>query len=186
MSNQLMQGGTALLNPVEILKSLNIKDSYIVADLGCGGNGHFVAPLATLVGKNGKVYALDIQKTVLDALQARLKLQNITNTQLVWSDLEQFGAAAIPEQSCDLVILINVLFQNKDHASILKESQRFLKKGGRLVIIDWKYSSSPFGPPIDLRIAPMEIKTLGNNLQLKLFHEFDAGQYHYALVFLND
>ncbi len=184
MEQKIHQGGSALLNPLDILKGLDIKESYCVADLGCGGNGHFVAPLASLVGKNGKIYALDIQKNVLDALKARLKLEGVENVELVWSDLEQVGAASIPEGSCDLVIIINVLFQNLKHEEILKEAQRFAKKGGRLVVIDWKYSASPFGPPIDIRVAPMSVKTLCSGLGLKLFHEFDAGQYHYALVFL--
>lgn len=183
---QDVRGGTILLNVLEIIKKLDIKESYVIADLGCGGAGHFVGPLARLTGKTGKVYALDVQKGVLEVVKGKMAQQNITNVEYVWSDLETYGAAAIPDGSCDLTFLVNVLFQNTDHAAILKESARFLRIGGRLVIIDWRHIASPFGPPQHIRVDPKKIKDLGFSLGLAWFDEFDAGPYHFGLVFRKD
>ncbi|MBI4250348.1 class I SAM-dependent methyltransferase [Candidatus Uhrbacteria bacterium] len=188
MKNQVtLKGGTALLDASKILKRLDMKDSYVVADLGCGGGGHFIAPSSRMVGEGGKVYAVDIQKRVLDALKPQLEIQNIKNVELVWSDLERYGAAKIPDGSCDIVIIINVLFQNTKIDIILKEAKRFLRPGGRLAVIDWKEGSQPFGPPGNLRIPPQKIRELAYEVgELLLIDDFDAGRYHYVLVFRRD
>ncbi len=183
----VLKGGTALLDANKILQRLDIKDSYVVADLGCGGGGHFIAPTASMVGANGKVYAVDIQKRVLSALKSRLELQKIKNVELVWSNLEQYGAAKIPESSCDVAIIINVLFQNTKHDIIIQEAKRFLRPGGRLAIIDWKEGAQPFGPPKELRIQKQKIREVAYEVGgLFLIDEFDAGRYHYALLFRKD
>lgn len=183
MEDRLLKGGTALIDVPELLKKIGVNTGQIVADLGCGGGGHFVAPTARMVGTAGFVYAVDIQKKVLGALEASLKLQNIGNVRLVWSDLERVGAADIPEESCDVVFLANVLFQNKNHSNIVVEAARFLKKGGKLVAVDWKPISSVFGPPQELRVSPDAIKTISLEHKLSFIDLFDVGQYHYAAVF---
>ncbi len=183
----VLKGGTALLDANEVLRRLDIKDSYVVADLGCGGGGHFVAPTAMMVGKNGKVYAVDIQKRVLQALKSQFELQKLTNIELVWSNLELYGAAKIPDASCDVAMIVNVLFQNTKHDIILQEAKRFLRSGGRLAILDWKEGSQPFGPPKELRIAKQKIREIAYEVGgLFLIDEFDAGRYHYVLVFRKD
>ncbi|MBI4239700.1 methyltransferase domain-containing protein [Candidatus Uhrbacteria bacterium] len=183
MDKVILQGGTALLDAFKILKRIEIKEAYVVADLGCGGGGHFVAPLAKMVGINGKVYALDVQKRVIEAVESKMKFQKILNVETVWSNLEVYGAAKIPNESCDVVVIVNVLFQNTQHSTIINEATRMLRPGGRLAVIDWMSLSSPFGPPLNLRISPERLKSIVFNSGLRLFDEFDAGSYHYVEVF---
>ncbi len=183
----VLKGGTALLDASQVLQRLDIKDGYTIADLGCGGGGHFIAPSAIMVGKNGKVYALDIQKRVLQSVKSQLEIQKIKNVEFVWSDLEKYGAAKIPDGSCDVVMIVNVLFQNKKHDAILKEAKRFLRPGGRLAVLDWKEGFQPFGPPRELRVPPQKIREIAYEIGgLFLIDQFDAGQYHYVLVFRKD
>lgn len=178
----ILKGGTSLIDVPDLLKRLGVSGGQVIADLGCGGGGHFVAPTASLVGTSGLVYALDIQRKVLNSLEATLKLQNLGNVKLIWSDLEKVGAADIPDETCDMAVLANVLFQNKNQGAIIQESARFLKKGGMLTIIDWKRTASPFGPPPELRIPPETIKALGVSLGLSFVDLFDVGVFHYGLV----
>ena len=89
MPETILRGGTALLDAEKILTRLGIAEGMIVADLGCGGGGHFVAPASRLVGRTGHVYAVDIQKAVLHTVESKLRLQHVTNVDLVWSDLEK-------------------------------------------------------------------------------------------------
>lgn len=182
MTNIVLKGGTALINVPELLKGLDIGPGQTIADLGCGGGGHFVAPTASLVGSSGLVYAVDIQKKVLSSLEASLKLQNIGNVRLIWSDLEQVGAAGIPDESCDVAILANVLFQNTLHEQILREAARMVRKGGRIVVVDWKHYKAPFGPPDEERVSPERVQELAGILNLAIAELFDVGEYHYALV----
>jgi ubiquinone/menaquinone biosynthesis C-methylase UbiE len=179
-----LRGGTSLLDADQTLSRLEIKQSYTVADLGCGGNGHFVGPLASLVGRLGKIYALDVQKKVLDSVSSKIQLLGLSNVELVWSDLEQYGAASIPEGSCDITLLVNVLFQNTHHETMLREAARFVRAGGRVAVIEWKPIATPFGPPVELRLSPGFMKELGKSAQLRSFDGFDAGPYHYVEVFI--
>ncbi|MDO8571357.1 MAG: methyltransferase domain-containing protein [bacterium] len=178
-----LHGGTALVNVPEILKRIQVKDSSIVADLGCGGGGHFVGPLALMVGKFGKVYAVDIKKNVLQTVESNMKLQHFDNVVTVWTDLERYGAAKIPKESCDVVLVVNVLFQNKKHDEIIREALRLLKPGGKLVIIEWKTGSIPFGPPAEVRVSDEIVKGIASKIGLTLLDEFNASEYHYAIVF---
>ncbi len=182
MVRTILKGGTSLIDVSELLKKIGIGPGNIVADLGCGGGGHFVAPTAVLVGPNGLVYAIDIQKKVLGSLEASLKLQNIANVKIVWSNLEDVGAADVPDESCDVAILANVLFQNKNHEAILREAARMLKDGGTLVVVDWKHYKAPFGPPDELRISAEQVKDIAVRLGLREERVFDVGGYHYALI----
>ena len=179
----IIPGGTKLLDPRSILTRLEIKEGMRVADLGSGGIGHFVIPLTGMVGTKGKVYAVDVQKNVLQALESRRKMEGILNLELVWSNLEVIGGTNIKEASLDRTLLVNVLFQNKKHGNILEEASRLLKIKGRLLVIDWKSTGAPFGPPPPLRISPDEIETLAASVGLKLIERFDAGPYHFGLIF---
>src|ERR1035437_7937488 len=102
-----LHGGTAFIDVKALLKHLGVKEGSIIADLGCGGGGHFVLASARTVGVTGLVYALDVQKRVLQVVQERAKAEQLDNIQFIWSNLESFGSAPIPNESCDVVFLVN-------------------------------------------------------------------------------
>lgn len=178
-------GGNVLLNEALILEKAQIREKMTVANLGCGVSGHFVYPVADLVGrKKGKVYAIDILKTVLERVARRAKQDNYVNVETVWSNLELYGATKVENESVDAGLLINVLFQSHRRPEILREAIRMLKKDGRLVIVEWKNSATPFGPPVEDRVHKELLEAAGKKLGLRLDSEFEAGLYHYGLVFI--
>ncbi len=168
-SNLLVQGG--------------IQEGMKVADLGCGSTGHFVFPAAEMVGKNGTVYAIDIQKSVLDAIESRKKLEGIENVKSVRSDIERRGATKIDDGSLNLVLLINNLFLAKQKNELAEEVIRMMAPGAKLIIADWKMTRAPFGPAVNERTPVEEAKRVFTTAGLTLEKEFEAGQYHYGLVF---
>jgi len=177
-------GGNALLDVNLILKKAQIGDRVKIADLGCGTSGHFIFPSAKIVGKNGKVFAVDILKTVLDGISKRARQDNLDNIETVWSNLEIFGASKIESGSIDIALLVNTLYLSGKRAEILRESIRLLKKEGRLVVVEWKNISSPIGPPAAERVKIDLIKIAAQRMGLKLEEEFAAGPYHYGLIFI--
>ncbi|KKW33969.1 MAG: hypothetical protein UY81_C0082G0002 [Candidatus Giovannonibacteria bacterium GW2011_GWA2_53_7] len=54
---------------------------------------------------------------------------------------------------------------------------------GKLLIIDWGRVAPSFGPAAEDRIKPETLKTIANKLSLKLTDEFEAGKYHFGLLF---
>jgi len=177
-------GGSALLDVNFILDKAQISKDIKVADLGCGASGHFVFPIAKIVGKWGRVYAVDILKTILGTINRKIKQENLDNIETVWSNLEVFKATKIAAGSLDVALLINTLYQSHKRAEILRESIRMMKKGGKLLVVEWKNISSPFGPPAEERVKPDLLRTAGKKLGLKIEDEFDAGQYHFGILFI--
>ena len=177
-------GGNALLDVNFILSKAQINENMKVADLGCGASGHFVFPAAKIVGKRGKVYAADILKTVLETINKRIKQENLENIETVWSNLEIFKATKIESGSLDVALLINTLYQSHKRVEILREAIRMLKKGGRLMVVEWKNVSSPFGPPPEERVKIDLLKTGAKKLGLEIEDEFEAGQYHFGALFI--
>ncbi len=176
-------GGSALLNAEALLKKIGLKEKMKVADFGSGAYGHFVFPAAQLVGKRGTVYAVDILKPALEAISKKAKQENFSNIVTVWSDLEVFKATKIETESLDVGLLINNLYVSRKRAEMLRECIRMIKKGGKLLIVEWEDSSSPFGPPTEERVKIDSLKNAGEKLHLKIENSFSAGQYHYAVVF---
>lgn len=172
--------GTELLNPFEILKNAGVTEGMKVADMGCGTQGHFVFPASHLVGKNGAVYAVDILKSALGAIESKIKLEGSNNIRTIWSDIEVFKGTKIQDGSIDMSFIINVGAKE----AMIKEATRLIKKGGKLLVIDWEKVSAPFGPPTNKRPDKEKIKMDVANLGLTFEKEFKAGPYHFGMVFV--
>jgi ubiquinone/menaquinone biosynthesis C-methylase UbiE len=181
-----LQNGNELLK-IDVFKKIGLEEAMQVGDLGCGNLAYYAFGSAKIVGKKGKVYAVDILKTALNAVDNRARqegLDEIIST--VWSNLEMVGATNIPTGSLDVAFIHNVLFQAGSHTGFIKETNRLLKIGGKLMIIDWKKSGAPFGPPVKDRPDPETIKTLANSAGFQLTEEFEAGPHHFGLTFTKD
>jgi ubiquinone/menaquinone biosynthesis C-methylase UbiE len=176
-----MKGTGGFLQPEEIIRQLNIRKETIVADFGCGA-GYFTIPLAKIV-EEGKVYALDILDTALESVQSRARLEGFFNIEARVCDLEKPKGSKLEDNSVDLAWLANILFQSSKKADIIKEAGRILKKGGEMVIIDWK-PNQPMGPPKELIISPKSVKEIAKNQGLNFEKEFPVDKYHWGMVFL--
>ncbi len=178
-----LSGGNQLIGAEKIMDELDIKQGMLVADLGCGTAGHFVFPAAKRVGDSGKVFAADILKSVLETVENRARVDGFINIETVWTNLEIYGATKIANDTLDIAMLINVLFQTKPLENVIREAIRLIKPGGKLLIIDWKISGTPFGPKEIDRIDSEKVKSFILELNLILHKEFDAGPYHFGMIF---
>ena len=174
--------GTELINPVNVLEKAGIRADMTVADFGCGTLGHYVFPAAAMVGQRGKVYAVDILKSVLDGIEGRRKLEAEQNVVEVWGDIESPHGVPLPDDSLDIGLLINNLFMSKSKEAMVRECTRMVKHGGTMIIIDWKPSGAAFGPPGESRVAPETAKQLAAAAGLQVVSDFEPGKYHYGFV----
>jgi len=172
-----------VLNARSLLEEIGLKEKMKIADLGCGSRGYFAIQAAKLINQDGLVYAVDIIKSALQNVKNTADLFGITNLRIIWANLEIPGATKIPDESVDLAMLNNILFQNKKIDKIIEESSRILKKDGKLLITEWKKIKSPSGPPLENRLSPEEIKKYAEKAGLQFQKELEAGPYHYALIF---
>lgn len=164
------------LNPNEILSNLELREDMIAADFGSGSGG-WVIPLAKRL-EDGRVLAVDILDKPLAALKVKAQLANVSNIQTILADVEK--TTEIAEESCDLVLMANLFFQAEKKKDILTEGKRVLKKGGRILVVDWKKNAS-LGPK-EGKVSPEELKELALDLNLRIEKEFEASPYHYAII----
>lgn len=170
------------LNPEKILKEIDLREGMVLADFGCGA-GFFALPAAKWAGESGQVYIIDVKKTSLETVENRAKDLGITNIKPVWADLEIVDSTKIPQKSVDRVVILNLLFQTEKHKEIFEEAKKVLKDNGKIIVIDWKTSSILFGPKVSLRVPEEKVKEMAKEIDLVLEKTFEAGEYHYGLVF---
>ncbi len=178
-----VRSGTELINPFKLLERVGIKAGQRVADLGCGSLGHFVFPAAQLIGPEGIVYAVDIQRSVLEQVEKTAKQEQMFNVACVWSDIDVYGATRIDAASLDLTLLINNLYLSQNRPQLVKEIARLTRSGGRVVVVEWKTIATPIGPPVNQRLDREEAKRIFASPLFTFVDEFEAGSCHYGLLY---
>jgi len=178
------RSGTELINPFKVLERVGVREGFRVADLGCGFLGHFIFPAAQLIGGKGVVYAVDIQEHVLEHIARYAKQEHLYNIVPVRSDIDVYGATRIDDASLDLTLLVNNLFLSQDREALAHEMARLTRPGGRIVIVEWKPNDSPIGPPTNQRLGRQDAKKILKTPYMDFFDEFEAGPYHYGLIYL--
>lgn len=147
------------------------------------GIGAFTLACARIIGASGKIYAVDIQKNLLERLRNEAKTFGVTNVEYIWGDIEELGGVKIKENSVDVVIIVNTLFQLIDKTNTIMEAKRLLRSGGRIIIVDWTDSFGGLGPkPTEIFSAKLAEELLISS-GFKKIKEFSAGNYHYGLIF---
>ncbi len=180
----MLQSRNQLIDAAAVCKRLKLGEEQVFADLGCGALGHFVFPAAEIVGPSGKVYAVDIDKTALHAIERAAKNAHRFQISVIWSDIDIVGATRIPQGTVDLTLIANNLYLSGDRHGLVAEAIRLTKPGGRICVIEWKIGQRPIGPPADSRMSEDEAKTYFENTECVFAERFDAGDEHYALVFM--
>lgn len=170
------------INPTEIIHLFGLKEGSTVADLG-SGSGAYVLAAAPLVGQTGHVYAIDIQKDLLTKLKQSIADSGHSNVTFLWCNFEEVGATQLPDQSLDVVIISNTLFQLENKSGALKEAHRILKDLGKLYIIDWSESYKGMGPEKALIVTKDEALDFATATKFTLQSEFNPGEHHYGLIF---
>lgn len=169
------------LDPKAIIEQLRILPGSKVADFGCG-SGYFSLPLAQAVGSEGLIYSLDVLPAALEAVASKAKIEGISNILTKRVNLENEKGSKLDGESLDLVVVKDMLFQNKDKDSIVGEVYRVLRKGGRILLLEWNDHKESIGPEMSLRVPENEASKI---LQEKGFSELEriaAGEFHYAFV----
>lgn len=168
------------LRPKEVLDRISLEEEARVVEFGCG-TGKFVLALAKTLPQ-GRVYGIDIQKEPLEVLRREAKRRGFYHVEAIRGDLERKGGSGLANESLDFVFIPNVLFQVEEKESLLREGERVLKKGGKLLVLDWE-KESPMGPKEEWRLSRDEVKKEAEKQGLEFKREVEAGTFHFGLLF---
>ena len=116
--------------PEKILEKLDIREGQTVLDFGCGP-GSYTIPVARIVGKNGKVYALDIHPLAVKTVENKAKKESLTNITPIISDRD----TGLPDESVDVTLLYDTIHSIDDKQALLAELHRVIKPKGLLSIL---------------------------------------------------
>jgi len=120
--------------PSKLLPKLNIKPGAAVVDIGAG-SGYYTMRLAELVGDEGKVYAVDIQKEMLAIIRKKMRAQKRTNIVPVLSTITD---PKLPKEAIDLILLVDVYHEFSHPYEMTVKLIESLKPGGRLVFVEFR------------------------------------------------
>lgn len=172
------------LRPDTLIHSFEVLPSMRVADFGCG-SGHWAVLFSKAVGSSGRVFAVDVQESALEATRSQANYAHVQNIETIRANLELSGATALKEATLDIVMISNMLFLTEEKANVIAEAHRILKPGGRVFLIEWDTadSNSLVGPPASQRVSRQAANQLCTTRGFRFEKEFNAGSYHYGLIF---
>jgi ubiquinone/menaquinone biosynthesis C-methylase UbiE len=136
--------------PDRVIAELHIRPADVVADIGAG-TGYFTMRLAKLPAKP-KVYAVDIEPSMLEHIDRRAKSSGLTNVVTVKADADRTN---IPEP-VDVVLIVDTYHHLPNRVAYFTALRKQMKPGARLAIVDFK-KGVPDGPPDEFRFTPSQI-----------------------------
>jgi ubiquinone/menaquinone biosynthesis C-methylase UbiE len=157
---------------------LGIGDGSIVADLGAG-SGWFTIRLASRVGPNGHVYAEDIQRRMIQAINVRVESLGIKNVHTV------LGTASNPALPApvDAVLIVDAYHEMEQPVTLLRNVAMSLKPAGRIGIVNFTKEGGGPGPAMEERVDPERVISDAQAAGLSLRSRETFLKYQYMLVF---
>jgi ubiquinone/menaquinone biosynthesis C-methylase UbiE len=164
--------------PGAVVRALALRAGQTVGEIGAGV-GYFTPRLARAVGPRGRVYAVDPEPRMLEALVARLARAGVRNVTPV---LGRDDDPLLPPASCDLLLAVNTYHHVPDGPAYLRRLAGLLRPGGRLVNVDFHRRETPVGPPLEHRVAREAFIRDAARAGLRLAGERDFLPYQYFLL----
>ena len=172
------------LNAEKILSAIDLQRGQTVLDVGCS-EGHFSLAASNIVGERGRVFAVDIHTASINILRRIIADENVGNVTTFAADVAKHIPVA--DNAVDVCLMINVLHgfvANHETAGVMREIARVLRRHGMLVIVDFKKADTVVGPPMSLRLSPVEVEEECLKYGFAAESLIDAGPYSYQAAFI--
>ncbi|HEY2987528.1 MAG TPA: methyltransferase domain-containing protein [Candidatus Binatia bacterium] len=149
--------------PDEVIRALALRPGDHVADLGSGG-GYFTFRLAQAVGPKGKVYAVDVDEGLNEALAKRAQQEGSANVEVI---LAKTDDPLLPKSGVDLIFTSNTYHHLKDRVKYFANAKKYLKPNGRVAIVEFNGEgwTESLGHHTAKEVIMREMKAAGYNLQ---------------------
>ena len=168
-----------ILNAGFIMENWGPQPGSRVADVGCG-DGYLALAAALTVGSAGFVHGLDVHPESLESAEAEARSLGIDTVNFMAADVTE--GIPLPDDSVDFVIMSNILhgfIENGELEPVMTATGRVLKEGGSLLVIEFKKAATPVGPPVEIRLKPMEVALALEPYGFSMTGWAKVGVYHH-------
>jgi SAM-dependent methyltransferase len=163
--------------PARVIKEVGIKSNSLVADIG-SATGYFPVRISK-VANRGRVWGVDIEPNMVNFLNRRAKKERLSN---VFSILGTFDDPLIPEP-VDFIFIVDTYHHISKRLTYFKNLKSYLRKNGKVVIIDFRKGELPFGPKDAMKLSNATVISEMKEAGYKLDRDLDFLKYQYLLVF---
>ena len=172
-----------LIDSAKFFRELDLKKGITFLDLACGWGTYSLA-VAKIIGRDGRVYAVDLWQEGISSLKSKAAAKGIQNITAVVSDVSHH--IPVEKVSIDVGLLATVLHDfvgEHVERGVLKEISRVIKPEGTLAILEYKKNDGPPGPPKSVRLSPKEVDKLLSPYGFKQRRVTGVGPNHYLQIF---
>ena len=98
--------------------------------------GFFSIPMARMVGEQGKIYCIDIQQKMLNALLGRAEKSGVADR--IKCRLSTTGSLGVTDlkDSIDFAVAIAVVHEVPDNRTLFREIRSCLKENGQVLVAE--------------------------------------------------
>jgi ubiquinone/menaquinone biosynthesis C-methylase UbiE len=175
-----------LVDVKRLFSELRLTADSVFLDVACG-RGAYAMAASAYIGQTGRIYAVDLWKEGIDALQKDIKTRHISNISAQVADVsKRIPLADLSVDACLMATVLHDLIRDDAADGTLKEIKRVLKPRGRLAVIEFKKIEGTLGPPMEVRISPEEVTAHLLPYSLRIVRTMDIGPHNYLSMFIKE
>lgn len=164
---------------LQMREQLKLKPGMSVCDMG-SGNGYHTIPMAEAVGKDGKVYAVEVQPEMIEMLHKRAAEKGITN---IVSIIGEMYDPKLPPASCDMILLVDVYHEFSHPEQMLAGMKNALKPDGVIVMVEFRSEDDSVPIKAEHKMTKAQINKELTSNGFKLVREFDGLPWQHMMFF---
>ena len=162
--------------PDLVINALGLNRNDVVADFGAG-SGYFTAKIAPLCSL---VYAVDIQREMIDLNKRKMKRKKIKNVNFI---LGGEKVTNLPKESIDYLIMVDVYHELEFPYEIMQDIYRAMKHDGKVVLVEYRKEDPKVMIKPLHKMSIMQIRKEMNNSGFELNSSFEGLPRQHMLFF---
>jgi ubiquinone/menaquinone biosynthesis C-methylase UbiE len=175
-----------LIDQEKFFSEIDLSGARVLLDAACGAGAYSLA-LAAHMQRGGTIHAVDLWQEGIETLSREIEARGIRNLRPAVADI----ARNIPlnKASVDLCLMATVfhdLVEDHTDRGALREIKRVLKKDGLLYVIEFRKIEGPPGPPLKIRLSPLELENALKPYHFSPVRTIDVGEFTYLSIFRSE
>ena len=164
--------------PDQLIRALGIQPGMMVADIGAG-TGYFARRFAVTVGREGVVFASDLEPNMVVELRNRADKDGLVNLVPILSSTDD---PRLPDGLSDVIFICDTWHHISNRVEYARRLKNDLAPGGRVVIVDFHKRELPIGPPPEAKMSEEEVLSEFKQAGFRLVASLDVLPYQYVLL----